>query len=641
MANICLTTTCNRHCAYCFAPGEKGPFSGVMRAAVFHHALDFLERSGIQEARLLGGEPTLHPDFIAFAETALLRGFRLQVFTNGLMPERVLRWLQEVPSQSVLVLINATEFRQAPAWWDTIGRLTDRVMLGFNISTPFFQPEYLLDRIDRHGFRRAIRFGLAHPRLDGSNDSLHPRYYRAAGSRLAAFFPMAREACVELQFDCGFVPCMFPPDDLAALGASVADIGTRCSPILDLLPDGRILSCFPLAELHQELLSGSETADAVRTRFEEILAGRRRLGAFSDCVTCGFRSSRHCTGGCLAAAMQRLRPARPASVQAGIPVQSSWAVPYVDQPIGFWERLEAEFGSHIREVYFPLPGRLLGSGRPPQPDAHLDMFLKSSTLPRSVLINPIFLPQPVDEIAPKVIEALRRLVGEYGIGSATVSNLLLAARIRGQIPDLPLTASILMDVCRPNQILMLGEIFDCLVPSGRILRDLPALRKLRAAYAGRIRLIVNEACLPGCPYRGQHFYEMAVHPAARSLCAELLEQMPWMRLTGCWVLPQHLHFFDSLCDEWKLSGRVSLQEPAIYRRVLRAYIRRTPMSPHEIGGGPASVLDPIAITEEFYQATLECERNCYHCRVCREYYDSIMLMPFGRESRPGGNPPNS
>ena len=36
-------------------------------------ALDLLERSGVTEARLMGGEPTLHPDFSSVVQMVLER----------------------------------------------------------------------------------------------------------------------------------------------------------------------------------------------------------------------------------------------------------------------------------------------------------------------------------------------------------------------------------------------------------------------------------------------------------------------------------------------------------------------------------------------------------------------------------------
>jgi len=217
-----------------------------------------------------------------------------------------------------------------------------------------------------------------------------------------------------------------------------------------------------------------------------------------------------------------------------------------------------------------------------------------------------------------VIEHLRAWRDQFGIASVTVSNLLLAARIREALPELQLVASTLLEISDPAQVPMLNGIFDVIVPSTKILRRLSALKALRKAFSGRIRLIVNESCLAGCPYRTQHFYEMTSgFKLPDSLCRELLEQKPWLRLTGAWVLPQHLHLFDKLSDEFKLAGRVTLRNPDSYRRVLGAYIRRTGLRPDEIGGGPASVNWQVDISEEFYLRTLLCGQKCNSCDACR------------------------
>ena len=318
---------------------------------------------------------------------------------------------------------------------------------------------------------------------------------------------------------------------------------------------------------------------------------------------------------------------------AGEPAQGSswdtdptnrWSIPYINQPLDFWDAIQNDYGPFVSEVYFPLPGRIMGSGRPPLPDSYTDTFLRRSKLDKCVLVNAVTLPRPVEDMAPVVIEAIKRLNGEFGICRATVANLKLAERIRQALPDWSLTASVLMDISDPFQAQLVDGICDVLVPSSRVVRDLPALRAIRAAYRGRIRLMVNEGCLPGCPYRTQHFNEMATGVQGMSLCHELLHRQAWRRLTGSWILPQHLHFYAGLYDEMKLDGRISLRDPAKYSYVLESYIYRRPLRPHEIGGGPASVLVPIDISEKFYACTLECGHRCHQCNRCPEYYETAL-----------------
>jgi radical SAM protein with 4Fe4S-binding SPASM domain len=276
-----------------------------MSLATFERALDFLERSGINEARLLGGEPTLHPEFARLAELALERGLRVRVFSNGLMPEPALQWLESQAQDLVAVLINAApgDLRQTSA----LARLRQRVTLGLNIHTPAFDPAFLLDLVRDHGLSRRIRFGLAHPTADGTNRFLDPRQYQTVGARLGRFLETARVAGVEPSFDCGFVPCMFPPGFLDALGPAAPDIGACCSPVLDILPDGQVVSCYPLAALAREPMPKSENADALRNRFTARFSGYRRLGVFRECAACETRESGRCNGGCLAASIRRLR----------------------------------------------------------------------------------------------------------------------------------------------------------------------------------------------------------------------------------------------------------------------------------------------------------------------------------------------
>jgi len=304
-----------------------------------------------------------------------------------------------------------------------------------------------------------------------------------------------------------------------------------------------------------------------------------------------------------------------------------WALPYIDQPLEFWEHLSQSWGDHIKEVYFPLDPGVIGSGRPSLPSAHMSEFLQSGPVPKAALLNAVTLPGPVKSTAGAVIEELRRLHGQYGLAGATVANLKLAEEVHAALPDLPLTASVLMDITQPNQALMINDVCEVLVPGARVMRNLPALRDLKIAFKGRIRLLVNEACLSACPYRLQHFHEMCTGVAEpESLCDSLLDREPWMRLTGAWVTPQYLHHFDGVFDELKLAGRATLEEPQRYLEVFGAYVRREPLLPCDIGGGPASVLEPIDMPEELYLFTLHCGQRCHECRRCEDHYQTALAQ---------------
>ena len=65
-------------------------------------------------------------------------------------------------------------------------------------------------------------------------------------------------------------------------------------------------------------------------------------------------------------------------------------------------------------------------------------------------------------------------------------------------------------------------------------------------------------------------------------------------------------------------------ERARYLSVLEAYIHRKPILPRDIGGGPASMLDAVDISDQWFAFTLNCDKNCHTCSVCRDYYEQVI-----------------
>ena len=315
MANLSVTIACNQSCSYCFARGlpvPAGTGQAPMTRTTYLGLLDFLRRSGIPQVRLLGGEPTLHPDFTWFVDTALAEGFRLLVFSNGQMSEEARRRLEDAPSDRASVLLNFTAAvanREAGSERQrlVLERLGPRIILGFTVGAAPLDLERLLTLIDRHGLARRVRVGLAHPELAASNTYLRPGAYARVGRQLAAFAGKAAQRDVAVEYDCGFVPCMFPEGSVPSFGGRQPPIGVRCEPVPDILPDGSFIACYPLATVCRLEDDAVPTAAEVRRRMTEMLQPYRALGIFRECGECAWRAAGQCAGGCLSLAMQRVR----------------------------------------------------------------------------------------------------------------------------------------------------------------------------------------------------------------------------------------------------------------------------------------------------------------------------------------------
>lgn len=311
MANLVISAVCNQDCAYCFTADHRQPGHDFLPLSAFGERLDFLARSGIQEARLLGGEPTLHPQFPELVERALAAGKQVVIFTNGMMPETALTCLEALPVEQCTVMVNvnqpngdraAHERRRA-----TMRRLGERALPGFTIYRPDFQPEFLLPLMAETGCKPVIRLGMAQPCLSGGNRHLLPNQYRAVAVKIVRFAQAAARTGVVLDFDCGFVRCIFSDTDLEALRAAGAKVGWRCNPILDVDLAGNVLHCFPLAQLGGLPLTSQSDAAALRRVFAERTRPYRQAGVFQECTACPFKAGGECPGGCLAATIRRFR----------------------------------------------------------------------------------------------------------------------------------------------------------------------------------------------------------------------------------------------------------------------------------------------------------------------------------------------
>ena len=80
-AHLELTYRCNWSCVFCYNP-RRGDLRGLT-GAEWTAVLDDLRTLGTLTVTLTGGEPLLHPDFLAIARAARERAMALNVFTNG------------------------------------------------------------------------------------------------------------------------------------------------------------------------------------------------------------------------------------------------------------------------------------------------------------------------------------------------------------------------------------------------------------------------------------------------------------------------------------------------------------------------------------------------------------------------------
>lgn len=275
-----------------------------MATELFERALNLAERSKAPEIRLLGGEPTLHPQFIAFATKALERGLKVLVFSNGLIPPKPLEFLSGCTKKQVGILINVndestykpTEYKKLTS---RLAALGDKVTCGYNISGPNFDLSPLARLISEHGLYPSIRLGLTHPILSSQNQFAAWTDVPAIARQVIDAARNLESRDIILGLDCGFTLCMFR-DYYAELISLRINYKFCCKPVIDLTPDGKMWYCLALwgHENHYDIDS-FQTLDGFRDAYEEQFRFIHGVGLLSDCPDCKFRKAGRCSGGCL------------------------------------------------------------------------------------------------------------------------------------------------------------------------------------------------------------------------------------------------------------------------------------------------------------------------------------------------------
>ncbi|MEN6615028.1 MAG: radical SAM protein [Syntrophorhabdus sp.] len=203
MANILLSTRCNRTCPYCFARDEMGNTRSetFMSWENLIYLADLHETSGQTNISLLGGEPTLHPQFVDFVAYLLRRNFNVTVFTNGILSKtRLLQCehsLTKYDTDRLSFVCNINDPDQTPAPADHGRKIEEflslmgpRTLPGFNIYRLDFRLEFLFDSINRFGMKRHMRLGITHPVPGSTEGFIRPVDIRTAIERLYGYRPL-------------------------------------------------------------------------------------------------------------------------------------------------------------------------------------------------------------------------------------------------------------------------------------------------------------------------------------------------------------------------------------------------------------------------------------------------------------------
>lgn len=314
MYNIILLNKCNLRCSYCFAEdymhGEEAASNDLMSEAVFDSALDLLEASHADHASLLGGEPTLHPQFKKFWLKALERNMTFSLKSNALWDKDLLDFFNQHPSPlyNFLLNINGPE-HLTPKQWETVKHnvrnlKSGEILFQFNIQKPEFDWKWILDFAKETNVKK-IMWSLSAPIHSESTVSNEFASYKSfknnQSSRLYEFLNACAEEGIKTLGFHGPTPCLISNEQMDQLRAKGSEIDGRCIPVFDIFPDKTIHFCFPLKDFIKppKIDEVEDLAEVKGIFMRELASLRTHSFPWDECLACPEAIAGRCHGGCL------------------------------------------------------------------------------------------------------------------------------------------------------------------------------------------------------------------------------------------------------------------------------------------------------------------------------------------------------
>ncbi|AAM01236.1 peptidase U32 family protein [Methanopyrus kandleri] len=299
----------------------------------------------------------------------------------------------------------------------------------------------------------------------------------------------------------------------------------------------------------------------------------------------------------------------------------------------------------IETVYFGLPIAGTGRATPVQVDTdtatELAEVCHSYSVEPEAVINPLCTADVVcSRNAFAEFERTLDDLDDAGIERLVLSDPLMihAAVERG----FRVSVSCVVEVNTPERARYFDEIgVEEITLDTNVNRRLDTIEAIASEVSARLRIIVNEGCLPDCPYRASHFclFSHATRPGEEVAedpyfvrCISERVNNPTLIIKSPFVRPEDLSVYMDLgVRAFKIAGRAN--SITWIRRAVRAYLRG------RYDGNLLDILDCPTVLRHLYHVDNReldgflkrvgrCDRRCSKCGFCAELAERA-VEPLG------------
>lgn len=231
---------------------------------------------------------------------------------------------------------------------------------------------------------------------------------------------------------------------------------------------------------------------------------------------------------------------------------------------------------------------------------------------------------------------LARLANSYQLEGLILSDYRIAVLVHALLPELEIHTSCNAYQWNMRQMEIWQEKCGVTVfnPPREILRAPSKLKEMhKAGY--KLKCLINEGCLMGCPNSFCHNLSISLHCYAGMLscCQNGIADL----FRANWILPRWQKYYDEYVDIYKIAGRNS--EGDYPFKCMDAYLTENsslPLAELMISGTmlfashmlPAEVLRGITV-DKVPDKLLTCEcRECSQCNLCNKILEDLIPKEY-------------
>jgi radical SAM protein with 4Fe4S-binding SPASM domain len=315
MSNIAITNICNLQCKYCFADDMIQEESQFMDFATFQRVLHFLAQESPTRVGIIGGEPTLHPQFDLFLDELIDFCYNTEsgglIFTNGI---NLKPYLPKIIDNKISVLVNCNspEFQTQEQYQALLGTLdecqefieSDLIRCGCNIYLECTDYSFFWnDIVDRY-HPPIVRASLVSPGKcysQWNKQDKKEEYYKQLKPFMIDFIKEAKKRNVQICFDCNQIPiCMLTPEEKEMLVSVASKFPPlQCDGGLDIDMNLQAFNCFSTYEYRVDIEKFNSPQDVRNYLNMEYLHTLMINNKEGMCQKCEKGALHICQGGCL------------------------------------------------------------------------------------------------------------------------------------------------------------------------------------------------------------------------------------------------------------------------------------------------------------------------------------------------------